>query len=113
MSILALVSAYLLESNADMALVKVDGLSHTIICPCQWKQEIIWICYHRIAVTYPAKSAEVTRFSKDAPMWYSFPFHVTTLQKMYGQGPVLPMTSDQMEATPVFHEQCHRKCGAR
>ena len=46
-------------------------------------------------------------------MWYSFPFHVTTLQKMYGQGPVLPMTSDQMEATPVFLELCHRKCGAR
>ena len=46
-------------------------------------------------------------------MWYPFPFHVTTSQKMFGQGPVLPMTSDQMEATPVFLEQCHKKCGAR
>ena len=53
MSILALVSAYLLEPNADMALVRVDGLSHTIICPCQWTQETGQICYHRLAATFP------------------------------------------------------------
>ena len=46
-------------------------------------------------------------------MWYPFPFHVTTVQTIYGQGPVLPMTSDKMEAMPIFPEQCHRKCGAR
>ena len=104
MSILALVSAYLLESNTDMALVRVDGLSHTVICPCQWTQETGWICYHRLAATYPAKSAEATRISKDDPMWYSFTFHVTALQMMYGLVPVLLMISDQMEATPVFPE---------
>ena len=51
--------------------------------------------------------------SNDDPMWYSLPYHVTILQKMYGPIPVLPTTSDQMEAMPVFPEQCHRKCGAR
>ena len=113
MSILAFVTAQLFEFNADMALVRVDGLSHTTICPCQGTQETGWICYHRLAATYPTTSAEATRFSKDALMWYPFPFHVTTSKKMFGQGPVLPMTSDQMKAMPVFSEQCHRKCGAR
>jgi hypothetical protein len=32
--------------------------------------------------------------SNDDPMWYSLPYHVTTLQKMYGPIPVLPTTSD-------------------
>ena len=32
---------------------------------------------------------------------------------MYGPVPVLPTTSDQMEAKPVIPQQCHRKCGAR
>ena len=32
---------------------------------------------------------------------------------MYGPIPVLPTTSDQMEAKPVFPERCHRKRGAR
>ena len=30
--------------------------------------------------------------SNDDPMWYSLPYHVTTLQKMYGPIPVLPTT---------------------
>ena len=51
--------------------------------------------------------------SNDDPMWYSLPYHVTILQKMYGPIPVLPTTSDQMEAKPVFPERCHRKRGER
>jgi hypothetical protein len=35
MTILALVSATPLESNIDMVSVIVDGLSHTVISPCQ------------------------------------------------------------------------------
>jgi hypothetical protein len=46
MTILALVSAMPLESNVDMVLVRVDGLSHTVICPCQWTKETEWICFH-------------------------------------------------------------------
>jgi hypothetical protein len=51
--------------------------------------------------------------SNDDPMWYSLPYHVTTLQKMYGTIPELPSTSEQMLAKLVFPEQCHRKHGAR
>ena len=46
MTILALVSATPLESNVDMVLVRVDGLSHTVICPCQWTKETGRICCH-------------------------------------------------------------------
>ena len=46
MTILALVSATPLESNVDMVLVRVDGLSHTVICPCQWTKETGQICCH-------------------------------------------------------------------
>ena len=113
MSILALVSAKPLESNADMVLVRVDGLSHTVICLCQWTIENWQICYHGLAAIFCTASAWTRRMSTDDPIWYSFPYRVTTLQKMYLPDPVLPTTSDQMEAKPIFPEQCHRKCGAR
>ena len=94
MSILALVSSKPLESNNDMALVRVDGLSHTVICPCKWTQETGWICYHGLAAIYCTTPTWTKPISTDDPMWYSFPHHVTTLQKMYGPVPVLFMTSD-------------------
>ena len=52
MTILALVSATPLESNVDMVLVRVDGLSYTVICPCQWTKETGWICCHALAAIY-------------------------------------------------------------
>ena len=36
MTILVLASAQPLESNIDMVLVSVDGLSHIVIYPSQW-----------------------------------------------------------------------------
>ena len=47
-------------------------------------------------------SAWTERMSTYDPMWYFVPYHVTTLQKLYGPIPVLPTTSDQMETKPVF-----------
>ena len=69
--------------------------------------------FPRLAAIYCTMLVWTRRMSTDNPMWYSLPYYVTTLQKMYGPIPVLPTTSDQMEAMPVFPEQCHRKCGAR
>ena len=112
MSILALVSSKALESNTDMVLVRVYGMSHTVICPCQLTSKTGQICFHGLAATYCTKSTWTKTMSTDDPMWYSFSYHVTTLQKMYGPVPVVSTTSDQMEAKPVFPEQCHRKQGA-
>ena len=99
--------------KSDMVLVRVDGLSHTVICPFQWTKETGWICCHALAVIYGTTSAWTKIMSNDDPMWYTLLYHVTFLQKMYGPIPVLCTTSDQMEAKPVFPEQCHRKRGAR
>ena len=90
MTILALVGAKPLESNVDMLLVSIDGLSHTDICPCQWTQETGRICYHGLAAIYRTTSAWIGQMSIDDLMWYSLPYHVTTLQNMYGPIPVLP-----------------------
>ena len=49
MTILALVSAMPLESNLDMVLVRVDGLSYTVVCPCQWTNKTGLICCHGLA----------------------------------------------------------------
>jgi hypothetical protein len=46
--------------------------------------------------------------STDYPTKYSLPYHVTTLQKMYGPIPVLPTKSNQMETKPVYSEQCYK-----
>ena len=112
MTILALVGAKPLESNVDMLLVSIDGLSHTVICPCQWTNETGQICYHGLAAIYHTTSAWTEQMSTHDPMWYSLPYRVTTLQKVYGPIPVLP-TTDRMDATLVFPERHHRKRGAR
>lgn len=52
MSILALASAKPLESNDDMVLVRVDGLSHTVIYPLKWIKETGQICLHGLAAIY-------------------------------------------------------------
>ena len=39
--------------------------------------------------------------STDHPMWYSVPYHVTVLHKMYGIIRVLLTTSDRIEVMPV------------
>ena len=56
MSTLGLVSAKPLESNADMVLVRIDGLLHTVICPCYWAQETGQICNHKLIVMYQTTS---------------------------------------------------------
>ena len=93
MTILALVSATPLESNVDMVLVRFDGLSQTVICPCHWTKETGRICCHALAAIYCTTSAWTKLMSNDDPMWYSLPYHVTTLQKMYVPIPELPTKS--------------------
>ena len=93
MTILALVSATPLESNVDMVLVRFDGLSQTVICPCHWTKETGRICCHALAAIYCTTSASTKLMSNDDPMWYSLPYHVTTLQKMYVPIPELPTKS--------------------
>ena len=39
-------------------------------------------------------TAWAKRMSTDDPMWYSVPYHVITLLKVYGHIPVLPITTD-------------------
>ena len=113
MSILAFVHSKLLESNTEKVLVRVDGLSHTVIFPCHLTSKTEQICCHGLAAISCTTSAWTKTMSTDDPMWYSFPYYITTLQKMYGPVPVQPTTSDQMEAKPVIPQQFHRKCGAR
>jgi hypothetical protein len=93
MTILTLVSATPLESNVDMVLVRVDGLSHTVICPCQWTKETGRVFFHACRAIYCMTSAWTKLMSNDDPMWYSLPYHVTTLQKMYVPIPELPTIS--------------------
>ena len=57
MTILALVSATPLESNVDIVLVRVDRLSHTVICSYQWTKETVWICFHVRRAIYCMTSA--------------------------------------------------------
>ena len=35
-----------------MVFVKVDGLLHTYICPCQWTNKTRQICCHGLAAIY-------------------------------------------------------------
>ena len=76
---LVLVSAKPLESNIDMVLVRVDGLSHTVISPCQWTNKTGWICCYWLAAIYCSNSAWTKRMSTDDPIRWSLPQHVTTL----------------------------------
>ena len=46
MTILALVGAKPLKSSIDMVLVSIDGLSHTVICPCHGTQDTGQLCCH-------------------------------------------------------------------
>jgi hypothetical protein len=57
MTILALVCAMPLESNVDMVLVRVDGLSYTVVCPCQWTKKTGQICGHGLVAIYCSMSA--------------------------------------------------------
>ena len=93
MTILALVSATSLESNVDIILVRVDRLSHTVICSYQWTKETGRICFYARRAIYCTTSAWTKLKSNDDPMWYSLPYHVTTLQKMYVPIPELPTIS--------------------
>ena len=102
MTIHALVVTKSLESKVDKVVVKVDGLSHTIICLCQWTNKTRWICHHEFAVTFHTKSAKTERISTDDPMQYSVPYHATPLQKMYGPILVIPSIIHLQEAIPVF-----------
>jgi hypothetical protein len=52
-----LVGAMPLESHVDMVLVSVDGLSHTVICPCCWTQGTGWISFLGLAPIYCTTSA--------------------------------------------------------
>ena len=78
MSILTLVSAQSLEFNIDRELVCFDGLSHTLVYPCQWTKETEQICYHSLAAIHCQTFSWITRISTDDPIWYSFPYHVAT-----------------------------------
>ena len=68
MTILALVCAKPLEANIDMVFVSVDGLSLTVICPCQWTNKTGQICWHGCAAIYCIMSAWIRRMSNDDPM---------------------------------------------
>ena len=90
----------------------MDCHTQSFIPVCGQKR-LYRFCYHWLAAIYCTTSVWTKRMSTDEPMWYSFPNHVMMLQKLYGLIPVLPTTSDWMEAKMVFPEQCHRKCGER
>ena len=77
-----------------MKIFSDDGLSHTVICPCQWTNKTGQICYHGLAAVYCTMFVWTKRKSTDDTMWYSLPYHVTTHQKMYELILVLPTTND-------------------
>ena len=109
MTTLTVLSAKPLESSINLVLVRVDGLSHTVICHCHWIQKTGWLYCHGLAAIHCTMPVWTERMSTDDPIWYSVPYHVTTLQKMYVPIPMLPTSSDQWEAKTDLSEQCHRK----
>ena len=52
-----------LESSFDMVFVSVDGLSHTVISPCQWTNKTGQICCHGLTAIYCTASAWTKRIS--------------------------------------------------
>jgi hypothetical protein len=52
MTILALACCRTLVSNIEMKIFSNDGLSLTVIYPCQWSNKTEQICYHGLAAVY-------------------------------------------------------------
>ena len=70
----------------------MDG--HIVIYPGHGTQKTDQLCCHELTATYCTALALTERMSTDNPMWYSVPYHATTLQMIYGPIPVLPATID-------------------
>ena len=84
MTILDIATAKPLKSNIHMHIVTVDGLSHKVICTCLWTQEAEQICCQGFAGIYCTTSTWLNKISSNDPMWNTLPYHVSSLQKMYG-----------------------------